>query len=80
MYKKAIMIYFRKFTGKQLYRDLFFDKAVGLKFKKRFGDYRWATISAKYLLFITPTSVTKCYPRPWLLSDDKVQSFSEQML
>ena len=27
----------------------FFDKVLDLKFKKRLADYRWATISAKYL-------------------------------
>ena len=43
---KAILINFTKFTGKQLYRILFFDKVLGLKFKKRLADYRRATISA----------------------------------
>ena len=61
-YKKAALVNLTKFTGKQLYRSLFFDKVLGLKFKKRLADYLWATISAKYPLIVTSTSATKCYP------------------
>ena len=63
---------FTKFAGKQLYRILFFDKVSGLKFKKRLPDFRWATISTKYPLFVTSTSSTKCYPWPRLFSDVKL--------
>ena len=79
-YKKAILINFTKFTEKQSYWSLFSDKVSGLKFKKRLADCRWATISGKYSLFVTSTSVTKCYPWPWLFSDDKLETFSEQIL
>ena len=34
-YKKAILINFTKFIAEQSYKNLFFDKVLGLKFKKR---------------------------------------------
>ena len=61
-YKKAILINFTKFTGKQLYRCLFFDNVLALQFKKRLADYRWAAISAKYPLFVTLTSAENVTP------------------
>ena len=61
-YKKVILINFTKFTGKQLYRCLFFDNVLALQFKKRLADYRWAAISAKYPLFVTLTSAENVTP------------------
>ena len=61
IFRKAILINFIKFTGKQLYMSLFFNKVLDLKSqKKRLMDYRWATASAKYPLLVTLTS--ECYP------------------
>ena len=37
--KKTILTDFTKFTGKQLYRSLFFDKVLGLKFKMQNALY-----------------------------------------
>ena len=55
--EKAILINFTKSTGKHF---LFFDKVVGLKFKKESGTTVGGTTSAKYPLFVTSTS--KSYP------------------
>ena len=63
-FKKAILTNFKKFTGKQLYSSLFFDKVLGLEFKKSLANYLWATISAKYPLYVTSTSAAKCYIWP----------------
>ena len=57
-HKKAILINYTKFTEKQSYSSLFFDKVLGLKLKKILTDYHWATIFAKHPLLVTSTSVT----------------------
>ena len=82
-YKKVVLVNITKFAAKHLHRNLFFDKIVGVLqniSEYFFAKHLWVTASAKYLLFIMSTSATKCYPWPWLFSDDYQWIFSEQKL
>ena len=58
-YKKAILINFTKFTGKQLYRGLFFDKVLGLMFQKK--DSR--TTAGRLFLLNTLYSLSRPQPQ-----------------
>ena len=58
-YKKAILINSTKFTEKQSHRSLFFDKVLGLKFKKK--DSR--TTVGRLFLLITLYSLRRPLPQ-----------------